>query len=258
MLIETAILLGSIAGFWFPPLTPSGERVPNAPDSQNKEESSPQRRQRSPEESNSENTSPSRIYHPPQQGGREQEIETQGTRGRSCRQEDSIGRPTLVAPEDHTAIASTRPPLILYLREQPLLPIVVSLSSVNERQLIFRSELSPDSLKPGFTLLDFPSSVSDLEVEQEYIWTVVVLCRPELALNPHLRVSFRTKNVPSSPSNLEEKVIWLGSRQIWYDAVGHAYTMSKSNRPELFWQLLIDSEIANKFRRYETGTNIKL
>ena len=167
------------------------------------------------------------YFQPPTDGRRFQgERTTTGTRGGSCPADalfSGLGPGSIMG-----LTTSNRPEFVWYLPDTlagtPLLFRLLVMDGNGQPSLVDSVELPAQA---GFMRYQLPESAPPLEVGQDYLWQVIVMCDPERAS------SFLTSTLPlqlatptpeltaalGAATTDAERAIAYGEAGIWYDAL---------------------------------------
>lgn len=170
-------------------------------------------------------------YRPPNESGEEQQTDVQGTRRESCISARKF--PQLLAPKDHIAVTASAPKVLVHFPATFEIPVQIILND-QQGKVWYQEQVVA---KSGITLIQLPKREQKLP-EGNYYWTLVIQCRPELALNPYARVKFQYRSLNLAPHHKSDP-IHLAEQGLWYDAIVLAYRKDDL----VFQKLLCDAKI---------------
>lgn len=155
-------------------------------------------------------------YRPPKHGVKRKTVRIPGgSRGSQC--QNSNYPITLLIPEDHVATTiSSHPELHWYLKNNSY-PIRFTLTEPGQINPIYVKNL--EIKKPGLVKLKLPKSVTPLESEKLYKWTVSIICNP-LSPSENILAKGWIMKVEQPIFNQEvDCVKKYANAGIWYDAL---------------------------------------
>lgn len=174
-------------------------------------------------------------YVPPQRGVPRR---TQGAGSRGCTQ-SQIVELALLVPNDHTAqTLSSHPTFSWYLSTVPSEPLEFALVKSGVAEPIFVKQLQVQ--KPGIVQLELPKNLPELVLNQEYRWSVTLICNPERRSNDTFAQSW-IKRVPSSPELEQQLALATTQRDraaiyaragLWYDALNLLIVAQAADSPD--------------------------
>ncbi|MEM1368922.1 MAG: DUF928 domain-containing protein [Cyanobacteria bacterium P01_H01_bin.15] len=161
-----------------------------------------------------------------------------GTNLEGCTNQPFTGSspPPLILLSSYEAISvSARPKFVWYFRDAQPYPLTFRLlafdSETGQAELLHESPAGQLQTRPGIGYLSLPSAVPDLQVGEEYLWQLEVLCQPGRPLK-NLFVEGLIKIAPPRASLQIEKIIDpydLAQRyqrsQLWQDSLAIAVTL---------------------------------
>ena len=168
------------------------------------------------------------YFQPPDDGRSFQGARTTtGTRGSSCPAGGALF--SGLGPRSIMGLTtSNRPEFVWYLPDvlagAPLLFRLLAMDGNGQPSLVDSVELSAQA---GFMRYQLPESVPSLEVGQDYLWQVIVMCDPERAssfLTSTLALQLGTPTPEltaalAAATTDAERAIAYGEAGIWYDAL---------------------------------------
>ena len=169
-------------------------------------------------------------YQPPPDRGRQQQADTQGSRG-DCNNQAL----RLLIPEDHTPNTIAAHPTFFFYSEFKRVSFV--LSAPGRSEPLYEHEMMINT--PRVVRVEIPETAPPLEVGQEYVWTVVARCPSagEIYARASLRrvelTSELEKALSVAKSN-DDRARIFAQHGLWHDA------LAAGNASDYFWRLLAE------------------
>ena len=169
------------------------------------------------------------TYIPPKQKQqRPRHTESSATRGCHQQLNNSV---VLLAPVDHVGrTVSPRPRLFYYSDGKNEIPAIMTLAARDGRVALWEKEITLK--QPGLNHVSLPSDLQ-LKIDQEYLWTVTILCNP-VNLSQGIEKQVTIKRIPLSVA-LERQLATIPETEhsylyalagLWYDALSSLVSRS--------------------------------
>jgi hypothetical protein len=169
-------------------------------------------------------------YQPPSDRGRQQQADTQGSRG-DCNNQAL----RLLIPEDHTPNTIAAHPTFFFYTEFKRVSFVLSAPGTSEP--LYEREILINTSR--VVRVEIPETAPPVKVGQEYVWTVVARC-PSVG-QIYARASLRRveltseleKALSAAKSNNDRARIFA-QQGLWHDA------LAAGDVSDYFWRLLAE------------------
>ncbi len=199
-------------------------------------------------------------YVPPTSKSQIQRQESAGSRGEGC-PSDSIGSLSLLIPSDHIGLTSTdHPTFFWYVSKTPSNVMKFELTQPGVSKPLLVKQFS--NVKNGIFQLELPNNVQGLSADQEYRWTVSLICNAKhpskniyvqglikridnsTQKNPQLKLDPRDQ---SSAQKLYQIAAIYAKSGFWYDAIANiskaAYLTNPGDKLSAqYFRFLLDQE----------------
>lgn len=117
------------------------------------------------------------AYNPP--GGRKRLQRTEGSGARGCTNLKNPVKLSLLTPNDHIALTtSARPTFLWHVSGVTEAPISFTITAPGAKQPIYQTDKLKAN-KAGIMKLELPTDVPELALNQQYRWTVGIICNKE-------------------------------------------------------------------------------
>jgi len=177
-----------------------------------------------------------------------QQVTVNSSRG-TCSQQSYELR--LLSPSDHTPqTVSKHPTFLAYLPKQINKPFIFTVVEPKVIDSILEKRIESIE-KSGFIKFEVPPTAPELEVNKEYILTIMIVCNEQRpSENSYLRISFKRvelneqslQELEKATSDLTRSEIYAQSG-IWFDSIATIYEAYAKNPQDtensaFFWSLL--------------------
>ena len=171
------------------------------------------------------------ITFVPQGNPRPKKSTGAGTRGfGQCPQDQSQAdyqkMHLLVPPTEDVFTISSHPTLLARLPETSAKSVVFSVIRESDGEQIYETTIPVE--QPGILALSMPSSAPPLELSEEYMWSVTMVCQEALVPGaPYVEATIqRVASANIEGLTLFDQAKVFGEKGIWYDMLASLYTIA--------------------------------
>ena len=132
----------------------------------------------------------------------------------------------LVPPTEDVLTISSHPTLLARLPDTSAKSVVFSVIRERDGEQIYEATLPVE--KSGILALSMPSSAPPLELSEEYIWSVAMVCQAALVPgSPYVEATIqRVASANVEGLTLSDQAKVLGEKGIWYDMLASLYKLA--------------------------------
>jgi Domain of Unknown Function (DUF928) len=151
---------------------------------------------------------------------------------------------TLLTPPEHAATTLSAHPTFLWQASGPSdAPMQFTLMAPGSTQPLYQQTLKAD--RAGVMAVTLPESSADLELGQQYRWTVALMCdadRPSLnvytrawvtRVAPSMTLALQLTGIKSGPEAEQQRALAYATAGVWYDAVASLNQVQTPKNPQI-------------------------